>query len=304
MEVAMILRYTIIALLLSLSMAQVSLAAPPQPNASGGSEERQVPASILSIIPAQGEPGGIVTLYGNGFSSGITAYLGNTAIPAKVLSAKHLSFEIPKLDPGLYALYLKRKDGITSSIYNFTILPLKPVVTGIQPDKISACDSGGAREAHISGRNFQERSMVMFDGAAIGSRFISPDSIDFAVPDVQAGLHQVQIRNPGDAYSTVMGLFIDAKPEITSISQGEAYVNYYNLIINGRNFQQNSSLIVDGNSIPGIGAYAPGQEKFVFVNCNQIIYERYPYDTSPKNIRLQIINPNGESSPVIQITAP
>ncbi len=300
----MILRYTIAAFFLFMLMAQAAVAVSARSNATKASEEHRIPVSVLSIIPAQGEPGGSVTLYGNGFNDGITAYLGNTAIPARVLSAKHLSFNIPKLDPGLYALYLQRKDGVSSSIYNFTILPLKPVVTGIQPDKISACDSGGAREAQISGRNFQERSMVMFDGAAIGSRFISPEALAFTIPDVQAGLHQVQVMNTGDAYSTVMALFIDAKPEITSLSQGEQYVNYYNLVINGRNFQQNSSLIVDGNSIPGIGAYAAGRDKFVYVNCNQIIYERYPYDTSPKNIRLQIINPNGESSPVVQITAP
>jgi hypothetical protein len=303
-EVAMILRYTLITLFLSLLMAQAAVTVSAQPNTSKKSEERRIPVNILSIIPAQGEPGGSVTLYGNGFSEGITAYLGNTAIPARVLSAKHLSFEIPKLDPGLYALYLKRNDGTTSNIYNFTLLPLRPLVTGIQPDKISACDSGGARDALISGRNFLEQSMVMFDGAAIGSRFISPEAIAFTVPDVQAGLHQVQVRNPGDAYSTVMALFIDSKPEITSISRGDEYVNYYNLIIDGRNFQQNSSLIVDGNSVPGIGAYSAGRDKFVYVNCNRIIYERYPYDTSPKNIRLQIINANGESSPVIQITAP
>ncbi len=299
----MIIRYTIIALFLSLlTMRAVTVQA--QSNAHKGGEEHRIPVNILSIIPAQGEPGGSVTLYGNGFTDGITAYLGNTSIPARVLSARHLSFDIPKLDPGLYALYLKRKDGTASSIYNFTILPLKPVVTVIQPDKISACDSGGAREAQISGRNFQEQSMVMFDGAAIRSRLISPETIAFTVPDVQAGLHQVQVRNPGDVYSTVMGLFIDAKPEITSITQGDQYVNYYNLIIYGRNFQQNSSLIVDGSSVPGIAAYAAGREKFVYVNCNPIIYERYPYDTSPKNIRLQVLNPNGESSAVVQITAP
>ncbi len=299
----MILRYTIITLFLFVLTLHAA-AVEAQPKASKGSEEHRTTVNILSIIPAQGEPGGSVTLYGNGFSEGITAYLGNTPIPARVQSARNLSFDIPKLDPGLYALYLKRKDGTTSSIYNFTILPLKPVVSGIQPDRISACDSGGAREAQIMGRNFQDQSMVMFDGAAIKSRVTSPDTIAFTVPDVQAGLHQVQVKNPGDVYSTVMGLFIDGKPEITGITQGDQYVNYYNLIINGRNFQQNSSLIVDGSSVPGIAAYAAGREKFVYVNCNQLIYERYPYDTSPKNIRLQVLNPNGDSSAVVQITAP
>lgn len=282
----------------------VSAAPPAQTPQSRAPEARQATLSILSIIPAQGEPGISVTLYGNGFSEGTTVFLGNTQIPAQISGPRQLSFDIPGLDPGLYALYLKRKDGGTSRIYNFTVLAQKPVVLSVQPDKINACDSGGAREVHVTGKNFQPGSMVMFDGAAIRSRFMSPEAITFTAPDIQAGLHQIQVKNPGDTFSTVMALFIDAKPEILGISQGNESVNSYNLIINGRNFQQNSSLIVDGNRISGLGLSPAGKEKMIYVDCNQIIYERYPYDTTPKNIRLQILNPNGESSSVVQITAP
>ncbi|HET6420904.1 MAG TPA: IPT/TIG domain-containing protein [Geobacteraceae bacterium] len=267
-------------------------------------QNHQPPINILSIIPAQGEPGISVTLYGSGFSEGITAFLGNTQIPAQVYGQKQLSFEIPSLDPGLYALYLKRKDGSASKIYNFTILPLKPVVMSLLPDKISSCDYGGAREVQVNGKNFQPGSMIMFDGAAIGSRFISPEAISFTAPGVQAGLHQVQVKNPGDALSTVMALFIDAKPEILGISQGSESVNSYNLVINGRNFLPNSSLIVDGTRLSGLSSTPAGREKMIYVDCNQIIYERYPYDTTPKNIRLQVLNPGGEASSVVQITAP
>ncbi len=306
----MILRHAFFAFFLSALFAHTVLGAPvktAQSNAGQGRESRQVPISVLSIIPALGEPGTSVTLYGNGFSEGTTAFLGSTEIPARVLGSKQLYFDIPNLNPGLYALYLKRKDGATSRIYNFNVLPQKPVVTAILPDTISVCDTGGAREVQISGKNFQERSMVMFDGAAIRSSVISPGAISFVAPDVAAGLHQVQVKNPGDTYSTVMALFIDAKPEILSISQGGEYVNSYNLIIYGRNFHQNSSLIVDGNRLAGAPVSGPipaGKEKIIYVNCNQIIYERYPYDTVLKNIRLQVINPNGESSSVVQITAP
>ncbi len=299
-------RLTLVLASIMLFVNPVVAAPPAQTPQNRAQAARQAPISILSIIPAQGEPGVGVTLYGSGFSEGTTVFLGNTQISAQVFGPKQLSFEIPGLESGLYALYLKRKDGSTSRIYNFTVLAQKPIVLSVQPDKISACDSAGAREVQVTGKNFQPGSMMMFDGAAIRSRVISPEAISFTVPDVQAGLHQVQVKNPGDTYSTVMALFIDAKPEILGISQGDEYVNSYNLIINGRNFLQNSSLVVDGNRLSGLGLYPvpAGKEKIIYINCNQIIYERYPYDSTPKNIRLQILNPNGESSSVVQITAP
>lgn len=296
----MILRFTTLFCTLVTLVACPAFAAP----VSRASKPPHTPVNILSIIPAQGEPGINVTLYGSGFSEGTTVFLGNTQIPAQVFGQKQLSFEIPGLDPGLYALYLRTKDGGASKIYNFTVLAQKPVVLSITPDKIYACDSGGSREVQVAGKNFQPGSMIMFDGAAIKSRVSSPETASFTAPDVQPGLHQVQVKNPGDTYSTVMALFIDAKPEIESISQGSEYVNYYNLVISGRNFLPNSSLIVDGTRLSTLSPTPAGKEKMIYVNCNQMIYERYPYDTTPKNIRIQVLNPGGESSSVFQITAP
>lgn len=262
--------------------------------------------SILSIIPALGEPGGSVTLYGNGFNDGTSAFLGNTQIPTRIMGAKQLTFDIPSLRPGLYALYLRRNDGATSSIYNFNILPLKPVLNSIQPDRIDSCTTGASREVQLRGMNFQQGSMVIFDGAAIPSRFISADTLSFTIPNVSAGLHQVMVQNPEETQSTARAVFIDTKPEITGITQGEERVNSYDLIILGRNFQQDSSLIVDGTQFSGARSYPrpTGTEKIRYVSCTEIVYERYPYDMTPKNIRLQVINPNGEGSAVVQIAAP
>jgi hypothetical protein len=33
-------------------------------------------------------------------------------------------------------------------------------------------------------------------------------------------------------------------------------------------------------------------------------YIRFPYDTTPRNIRLQVVNPTGEESSVYQMSAP
>jgi hypothetical protein len=304
-EVTVMLRNTFFSLFLVVLLTHIAIGAPEKPSQQV-TKNRTAPITVLSIIPANGEPGGSVTLYGSGFTEGTIAFLGNTQIPARVIGPKQLSFVIPPLMPGLYGLYLKRKDGTISSIYNFNVLPLKPVLTYIQPDRINACDSGGNREVQLRGYNFLESSMVMFDGAAIQSRSISPEAISFIVPDVSAGLHQVQVKNPDETQSATRALFIDTKPEITGISQGEERVNSYDLIVYGKNFQQDSSLVVDGTSYSGARSYPrpSGTEKIVYISCNQIVYERYPYDSTPKSIRLQVINVNGESSSVVQILAP
>ena len=278
------------------------------------------PVNVLSIIPAQGEPGMTVTLYGTGFSEKTTVYLANVEVPAYLLGPQQISFDIPKLDPGLYALFLKREDGTTSRAYNFSLLPLKPVVTSVSPDTVYACTTGHEREVAVSGRNFREGSQVMFDGAAVRSRFSSSEALIFTAPQVPGGFHQVQVKNSENAVSGVLGLVIDGRPEITSITQGEESVNFYNLIIEGRNFQQNSALVVteersldesptqfapDVKRITSGSSSATEREQLTFINCNRMIYRRNPYSRTPKNIRLQVVSPGSEGeSSMVSVSAP
>jgi hypothetical protein len=306
-EADMIFRYMFAAILLATTLMDTAYGATaktPLTKNPQSKTENIVPITILSIIPAQGEPGKNVTLYGGGFTAETTGFLGNFEVPVRILGAKQLSFEIPNLAPGLYALFLKREDNSTSKTYNFTVLPQKPVVTALQPDRVDVCSTGRERDIVAIGRYFKENSMVFFDGAVIKNRFISSEAISFTVPDVAGGLHQVQVKNSEEASSITMALFIDAKPEILSITQGDEFVNYYNLIISGKNFQQNSVLIVDGKRLSGVTINPNEQEKVIYVDCSNIIYQRHPFDTAPKNFRVQVINPNGAESPVIQVTAP
>jgi hypothetical protein len=183
-----------------------------------------------------------------------------------------------------------------------------------------ACSADKNREVVITGQNFQERSQVLFDGATIRGSFISTQSYSFAVPRVAAGLHQVQIRNQEGTISGTLGILIDDRPEIDSVIAGEEFVNYYNLVIGGRNFTQDSTLVITeerdldqtGQQPPvydvkrlrsGTGS-ATEQERAIFVNCNQLIYQRYPYSTTLKNFKIQVINPGDEESSVIGVSAP
>jgi hypothetical protein len=260
--------------------------------------------AILSIIPAQAEPGSKVMMFGSGFGTQASAYLGSVEIPAKVTDGSQVEFSIPQqLDPGLYALYLKRSDGAVSRPYNFTILSLRPVLSGLSPDVISSCAQGAEREVTARGQNFLETSQLVFDGAVLKSRYVSSDALTFNVPNIAGGLHQVVVRNSPENSTVALGLMIETRPEIAQVMIGSRYVNYYELVIVGKNFQQNSSVYVDGQRIGGQGDLAE-REKLIYVDCTKLVYQRHPYSQVDKDFQVMVMNPGGEVSQVINVTAP
>ncbi|MFA7404352.1 MAG: IPT/TIG domain-containing protein [Pelobacteraceae bacterium] len=264
------------------------------------------PVTILSIIPAQAEPGVKVMLSGNGFGEKASVFLGSVEIPAMITGAKQAEFNVPpQMAAGLYALYLKRSDGTIGRSYNFSVLPVRPVLSSLQPATISSCAAGKEREVVARGSNFGETSMLFFNGAALGSTLLSPDSISFIVPAVPGGLHQVQVKNAPENSSVPLNLAVETRPEIGQVTVGDEHVSYYELIISGRNFTQNSSVYVDGMQIGGKGGQDTAErEKLIYIDCTKLIYQRHPYSPVNKDFRLQIVNPGGEGSQVITVTAP
>ena len=260
--------------------------------------------SVQSIIPAHGEPGMTVTLNGTGFTGVTKAVLGSYELPVIITQGRVLTFVLPDLRPGVYSLYLEREDGATSKPYNFVLQPLRPIISKLYPNTISICAAGWQRGVVLSGANFDKGVRVLFDGATIDTHVISATAISFTAPDVSEGMHVVQVKNPGGAVSGTLALFLDSRPEILSVTVGGDHVVYYNLILTGRNFLESSILVVNGKRVftgqPGIGE----ADELIYQDCNRLLYRRHPYDPEPKEITLQVLNPNGEESNTFSISAP
>jgi len=272
--------------------------------AAAGEEASPQPPPILSIIPGQGSPGTRVVISGTGFTAETILYLGIDEVPVKLISSRQLSFEIPQISSGNYALYLRQQGGETGKAYSFTVVPLKPVVTAVSPDSISFCAAGDDRKVIVRGRNILDGAHLVFDGAIIRSSRLSGEEMTFTVPPVPGGLHQVQIKNPEESLSGAIALLVSNRPEVHSVSQGADYVNYYVLNIDGINFQHGSQLIVNGKKIQS-GYPIPGErDSLIYNSCNKLIYHRYPYDFSAKSLELMIVNPGGEESSIFTVTAP
>ncbi len=287
------MRHLIISAAILLTLCTFSLAEEPP----------QEPA-ILSIIPGQGAPGTTVVISGSGFSDQSLAFLGTNEIPARLLSPRQLAFEIPQLAAGNYALYLQSPSGANSKAYAFNVIPVKPVATSISPEIISFCAAGDERTVTVRGKNFLEGAQLLFDGAIVRSRRISMEELSFSAPPVPGGLHQIQVKSPEETLSGALGLLIATRPEMLSVSQGKDYVNYYELEISGINFQQGSSLIVDGRKLQS-GYAIPGERDMLrFISCNRLVYQRYPHDPSMKSFTLIVVNPSGEESAPLIVSAP
>ncbi|MDD2308712.1 MAG: IPT/TIG domain-containing protein [Desulfuromonadaceae bacterium] len=287
-------------------LAGIAVAAENSVRVKNERASKPVPVTVLSINPAQAEPGAKVMLSGNGFGESASVFLGSIEIPARITGTRLAEFNLPlKLEAGLYALYLKRSDGTTGRSYNFTVLPLRPVLSSLQPSRINSCAIGKEREVIASGSNFGGSSMLFFNGAAITSTLVSPQSISFVVPTVPGGLHQVLVKNAPENGSVPLTLVVETRPEIGQVTVGNERVNLYELIITGRNFNQNSSLYVDGVQIGGRGGQDMSErEKLIYVDCTKLIYQRHPYSPVNKDFRLQVVNPGGEGSQIVTVTAP
>lgn len=277
-----------------------SQAAQQKPAASRPANTRQPALAALSITPAQSEPGGRVVMTMNGPVGGARLYIGGKRIPTEQLDEHHLAFSVPTLPAGLYALGLLTPDGISRS-YNFTILAIRPVTIRIEPDQITGCALNGSTEAIVYGRHFTESTQLLFDGAIIASQYQSPETIKFRIPRVSGGLHQVTVRTQNES-TTPLAFNILTQPEINSVSIGTDRVTSYDLIINGSNFQQGSQLLVDGVRVESSSRGPGGQ--LTSIDCNLMIYQRSPITSTPVPLKLQVVNPGGETSQPYLVTAP
>lgn len=260
--------------------------------------------SILSIIPGQAQPGNSVVISGAGFNTESTLFLGIKEIPFQTVTEQQISFELPQIPAGNYALYIRQKSGAASKAYSFTVTPVKPSVSALSPETVPLCSAGGDRQIIVKGKNFLEGARLLFDGAIIKGSRISTEEMVFQVPQVPGGLHQVQVKNPEETVSAAVALLITSQPEIRTVQQGNDYVNFYELNIEGINFQHGSALIVDGRKIQSGVPNPVDRDRLVFTNCNSLTYQRYPHDPSIKSFQMVIVNPNGEESSLFTVTAP
>jgi hypothetical protein len=244
-----------------------------------------------------------VTIIGGPFEQQIQIVFGERILHPAGIEEKKLTFVVPQLAEGDYLLLLQTGEQHSQRSLFFRVVLPAPSITNLTPSKIETCAIGEQRQVVLPGRDLHRGVQVLLDGVALTTDQ-NGNTLTFTLPELPPGMHQIQVINPDGKRSVPVSLLVDAQPEIQSVSRGKENVNYYELLISGKNFSYNSTLVV--NSRP-ITPFYPGSlqvDSLTFRDCNTLIYKRYPISSQPTQINLQVINPNGKESAVYTLSAP
>ncbi len=287
------------------------------------------PAAVLgleltSVYPATVTAGSAVTVVGGPFDQDTRVVVGETVLAPRRTGSRQLVFVVPPLEAGEYALYLTRGEESSKATFSLRIALPAPQIESLEPTNIDECSTVDQRTVYLQGRNIQPGASLLLGGQVIPSTRLGETTLRFTAPLLRSGSYGVQVVNPDGGSSLPHSLWFNNIPQIDQVSIGEEFVNSYQLIIRGINFFHNSTVVLDeypvGLSdlpprqriVPGEGGQVfqgdqarPAQTEAVFyLDCNTLIYNRYPYSGQNKNLVLRVSNPDGKQSDAYQLSAP
>ena len=279
---------------------------------------------IISVSPGRVSPGESVTVSGGPFTLGTRVVLGNQVIEPTGLTERSLIFTVPELEEGDYSLQVQHEGETSPQTFVLGITAADPWIDSLSPANIDTCAPLGDNEVTVQGRHFQPGATLLLDGKTMASSQSGSEAISFTPPPLSSGVYGIQVANPNGGRSIPHSLYVNDIPEIHNVYTEEEFVNYYQLVIEGKNFFFNSTLLI--NEFP-VGVFdrppeqrvirsqsatsdpdkrpAPSQSDNVrFVDCGTLIYNRYPYSSQPKSVSLKIINPDGKTSSTWDLSIP
>lgn len=265
---------------------------------------------ITAIFPSTAAPGASVTLSGGPFAAGDLVLIGDRRLAAVTIAPTRLTFIVPAVSSGLYALAVERAGVRSPHNLQLRVVPPPPRIALLNPATLDSCTLTSERQVTVNGSNFRPGAQLLLDNTALIVDKLAEGEIVFTLPAVPPGLHQVQVVNPDNQRSLPHGLFLSSTPEITAVESGADNVVDYELILSGRNFLFNSQLTVNGSAVGkalgNISTDGSVRETLRYVDCTTLIYTRRPFLREPHELSLQVINPapGSEQSNVYQLTTP
>ena len=277
----------------------------------------QTPAlEITSLAPVRGTPGTLVGISGGPFSLQTQPFLGEQYVSPLQILENYIDFTVPYLPPGNYSLTVQDNTMVAAQSYLFEVMAPTPQITNLSPSILDICTMTPENKLQVNGRNFLPGAVLLVNDRVVSSRVISSTSLEAQLPGFQnPGVYGVSVRNPDGATSLPHSLGINSIPEINSVERGAEFVNYYEVIIHGKNFLFNSTLVVKEPEANTIGQTylqlffvpikrsqgemdinAPQRNRLIYVDCQTLIYLRYPSSFQNKDLGLQVFNPDGQNT--------
>jgi len=283
---------------------------------------------IVSLYPSEASTGQPVTLIGGPFPEGTLIVVGDREIIPQRRGERQLIFSTPDLNPGEYPVFLMSGDERSEKTAVLIIIEPSPRILSISPTNIDQCVIDEAPIVTLDVADFVPGGSLLFDGKTIPFVLAEENRLTFTMPPLGAGTYGIQIINPGGTRSLPRSLWVNNIPEIFSASAGSDYVSFYEVVIEGKNFIFGSLLVVNEYQIgfsdlppyqrviAGVGREiadraplsTPDQtvrsDSVRYVDCRTLIYNRHPYSSQPKDLVLQVVNPDGKKSNALHVSLP
>ncbi|HUQ93551.1 MAG TPA: putative Ig domain-containing protein, partial [Bryobacteraceae bacterium] len=239
------------------------------------------PAFTLSVAGANFENGAIVNWNGSPL---VTAFGSSTAltaqVPAALITAVSSNF-VTVVNPG----------GASSAPATFTVSATPaPQISSLNP--ASAVAGGPAFTLNVSGTNFQNGSIVRWNGTLLPTTFVSAVSLTAQVSAAliaSAGAIAVTVANPGST-SAPATFVVSATPppQITSLNPGAAIAGSpaFAITVLGANFQNGAVVQWNGAAL-----------STTFVNAGSLLAQVPAIlVTAPSVNAVTVVNPGAVAS--------
>jgi hypothetical protein len=279
---------------------------------------------ITGVSPGVVSSGSAVTVIGGPFSKDVKVLLGERQITPSAVEERQLVFTVPPLETGEYALFLKQEGQASPQTFTLRIVEPTPRIDSLSPTNIDVCSTEDERRIVVAGRHFLPGATLLMEGSALPYTRTNEGELTFTAPSLEAGIYGIQVVNPDGARSLPHSLWFNDIPEILNVHVGEEFVNYYQLIIEGKNFSAKATLVVNEYA-PGVFDIPPQQlvlsasgaasgtaplqrpsqaDNFRHLDCNTLVYNRYPVSSQAREVTLQVVNPDGKQTPPYHLTTP
>lgn len=278
---------------------------------------------VASVYPEMATPEAPVTVIGGPFEQGVQVMLGDTRVEPRILSSRQLVFLVPALEPGAYALSLIDEQRHSDQVFQLQVILPAPEIEVLTPQSIDECYDQTQHEVTLQGRHLDPQARVLLDNRVTTSGWINDRELRFEAPRLAAGMYGVQVINPDGSASLPHSLEFSNAPEIRQVRVGEDFVNYYQLVIEGKNFFYRSILVVSEypvglSDLPPIqrslvAQKAPAQfdnlrqqrrEALYYQDCHTLIYSRHPLSGESRRLVLRVSNPDGKQTRPFEISTP
>jgi hypothetical protein len=280
-------------------------------------------AEVTSVRPESVAPGDNLYVSFSDAEPPIFMLLEGHRLEAVEINPDLYYFPVPSIEAGSYPLRFQVGDKLITTSIQLQVAEPVPRILSLAPSNIPECATPEERQVEISGENFILGSRLFINGLIVSSRVVDLSRIIFNVPVLNSGVYGIQIVNPSGNKSLPHSLYIDSVPKIESVSIGNEFATYYELVVKGENFYSQSSLLInDFTSIPdgipprqkvifgqarrnrhdGFGNQAQADYLY-FKDCRTLIYYRFPLSTQKGEMTLRVINPDGKTTEAFQLLA-